>query len=84
VKSPIDMVSKAYTLTPKNVIGPLSFIGDGDPERDLTGVPYKRLMASRIEQAAHLAHTLQDARRHSSDQRRIYGEYVMIPYRPKV
>src|ERR1700722_7743758 len=31
--TPIDMVTKDYTLTPENVIGPLSFIGDGDPHR---------------------------------------------------
>src|SRR5229473_5145717 len=49
-----------------------------------TGVPYSRLIAGRVEQVAHLAHTLQDARRHSADQRRIHGEHAMTAYRAKV
>src|ERR1700680_3641213 len=84
------MVTKAYTLTPKNVIAVFywrrwpSPIGDGGPHGPRTGVPYKRLVAGRVEQAAHLAHTQQDARRHSADQRWIHGEYVMTPYRAQV
>src|ERR1700676_2777489 len=49
-----------------------------------TGVPYRRLIAGRVEQAAHFAYTLQNARRHSAHQRRIHGEYVMIAYRLEV
>src|SRR5882724_3224941 len=55
-----------------------------------TGVPYRpligdrRRIARRVEQAAHLAHTLQDARRHSADQGRIHREHAMIAYRTKV
>src|ERR1035438_6719188 len=42
------------------------------------------LIAGRVEQAAHFAHSLQDARRHSADQRRVHGEHVMSAHRAKV
>src|ERR1700677_5286702 len=73
------MVTKAYTLTPQNVIGPLSFIGDGGTSRaPRTGVPYTRIVAGRVEQAAHLAHSLQDARRHSPHQGRVHRVHLTL------
>ena len=64
------MVTKAYTLTPKYVIGHCLLMETVTHGRR-TGVPYTRPVANRVEQTAPIARSPQHVRHHSSRRRRI-------------
>src|ERR1700733_10835685 len=72
-------VSPRWPLTERPILGisRVPFAPAGDPQS-------LGFLAGQIEQTAHIAHPLQDARRHPADQRRVDGVHVMSLHCPQV